>query len=457
MRITLINPNHRFESDPTTKMVLPPLGLAYLAAYLEKTGVKVSIIDANAENLTPIRTARKALTQKPELIGIGAVTNTIRDAWEIAQKIKNKKTVPVILGGVHPTILPEESLKKGFIDMVIRGEGEIALADLASGKPKRKIAGLSYKKGKKIAHNPPAPLIKNLDSLPFPARHLLLIEKYSTIGAKQTPYASMISSRGCPYDCSFCSVQAIAGRAFRARSPESVLAEIDHLVKDYGIREINIVDDNFTLDSARVEKICKLLIKRDYDLVLKNGNGVRIDSLSYPLLQLMKKAGWYLLAFGIESGNQTILDKNNKGLKLTKVRQVVRWCRKIGIETEGFFIIGLPSETPETIKETINFAKGLDLDEAQFNILIPFVRTKAREMIEKEGKILTNDWNLYNPYGQPVFEMNKLTPQFMLKMQQKAYREFYLRPKILIKQTQKSNFWGRIKAGLPVMFARFRR
>jgi len=183
MRITLINPNHRFESDPTTKMVLPPLGLAYLAAYLEKTGVKVSIIDANAENLTPIRTARKALTQKPELIGIGAVTNTIRDAWEIAQKIKNKKTVPVILGGVHPTILPEESLKKGFIDMVIRGEGEIALADLASGKPKRKIAGLSYKKGKKIAHNPPAPLIKNLDSLPFPARHLLLIEKYSTMRA----------------------------------------------------------------------------------------------------------------------------------------------------------------------------------------------------------------------------------------------------------------------------------
>jgi len=455
--ITLINPNHCFKSDPTTKMVLPPLGLAYLAAYLEKTGVEVSIVDANVEKLTPIQTARRALTQKPKLVGISAVTNTIKEAWEIAQQIKKKKNIPIVLGGVHPTILPEESLKKNFIDMVIRGEGEIALADLTSGKTKRRIASLSFKKGKKIVHSPQAPLIKNLDTLPFPARHLLPTEKYASIGSKQVPFTTMLSSRGCPYHCSFCSVQATGGPRWRPRSPENVLAEIDHLVKDYGVREINFADDNFTLDPTRVEKICQLLIKRNYDLILKNSNGVRLDSLTYPLLQLMKKAGWYLLAFGIESGNQQILDKNNKELKLTKVRQVVHWCQKIGIDTTGFFIIGLPGETPTTIKKTIDFAKSLDLDEAQFNILIPFVGTRVREIIEKEGKILTNDWHFYNPYAQPVFKMAKLTPSLMLKSQQRAHRQFYLRPKILLKQIQKGHFLGRIKAGLPVMFAQLRK
>lgn len=454
--ITLINPNHRFKSDPTTKMVLPPLGIAYLAAYLEKTGVEVSILDANVENLTPVQAAIRALAQKPKLVGISAVTNTIKEAWEIAQQIKKKRDVPIVLGGIHPTILPEESLKKNFIDMIIRGEGEIALADLASGKAKKRIAGLSFKKGKKIVHNPPAPLIKNLDALPFPARHLLPMEKYATIGSKRVPFATMLSSRGCPYRCSFCSVQAITGPRWRPRSPENILAEIDHLVKDYRVREINFADDNFTLDPTRVEKICQLLIKRNYDLIFKNSNGVRVDSLTYHLLQLMKKAGWYHLAFGIESGNQKILDKNHKRLKLTRARQAIRWCKKIGIKTLGFFIIGLPGETPTTLDETIEFAKSLDLDEAQFNIFVPFVGTQAREMIEKEGEILTDDWHLYNPYAQPVFKMGKLTPTLMFKSQQRAYRQFYLRPKILLKQIQKGHFLGKIKASLPVMFVRLR-
>lgn len=451
-QITLINPNHCLTADPTTKMILPPLGLAYLAAALEKKGLGVTILDANAQHLTPAQTARKALAQKPTLIGLSAVTNTIKEAWAIARLIKKKKDISLVLGGVHPTILPQESLKKNFVDLVIRGEAEISLTQLASGKPKTKIAGLSFKKGKKIIHNPPAPLIKNLDSLPFPARHLLPMAKYTTIGAKQTPYATLISSRGCPYHCSFCSVQLIAGSRWRFRSPKNVLAEIDDLVKDYGVREINILDDNFTLDPARVEKICRLLIKRNYDLVLKNGNGVRIDSLTYPLLALMKKAGWYLLAFGIESGDQAILDKNNKGLKLTKVRQVINWCQKIGLQTEGFFIIGLPGETPASIKKTINFAKSLALDEAQFNILTPFIGTQARKLIQKEGRILSNDWKAYSAWLAPVFELKGLSPQMMLKKQKQAYQQFYFRPRTILKQMSKPNFWPKVKAGLPIIF-----
>lgn len=455
MRVTLINPNHHFEADPTTKMVLPPLGLAYLAACLERAKIEVAIIDANAENLTPPEVVKKVLISKTDLVGIGAVTNTINEAWKIAQQIKKKKNIPIVLGGIHPTVLPVESLKKDFIDMVICGEGENALVELASGKPKSKIAGLSFKKNQKIIHNQPSLLLKNLDLLPLPARHLLPMEKYGSIGARRTPYTTLISSRGCPYSCSFCSTRKISGRLFRLRSSKSVILEIDHLVKTYGVREINIVDDNFTLDKARVEQICRLLIKRGYDLILKNGNGVRIDSLTYPLLKLMKKAGWHLLAFGIESGNQAILDQNNKGLKLTKVRQVIGWCQKLGIETEGFFIIGLPGETPETIQETIDFAKSLHLDEVQFNILIPFLGTPARELIKKEGRILTDDWSAYNAWIRPVFELDRLSPEQLLKKQKQAYRGFYLRPQMLLKQALKPNFWPKIKTSLPIFFPMF--
>ena len=450
--VILINPNHNVKADPTTKMILPPLGLAYLATCLEKNNVDVSILDANAENLTPFQVARRVLTKKPKLVGISAVTNTISEAWEIAREIKKKKDIPIIFGGIHPTLLPEESLDKGYVDFVLRGEAEKTLTDFVLGKDKTKIIGLSFKNGQKTIHNQTLPIIKNLDLQPFPARHLLPLEKYITIGAKRTPYATLISSRGCPYQCSFCSTRAIAGQNFRPRSAENVLAEIDQLVQDYGVREINILDDNFTLNPARVDKICRLLIKRGYDLLLKNGNGVRLDSLTYPLLALMKKAGWYLLAFGIESGDQSILKKNLKNLKLAKVRQVINWCRKLGIQTEGFFIFGLPGETPASIKKTINFAKSLALDEAQFNILTPFVGTKAREMIQKEGRILTNDWAFYNAWSAPVFELKGLSPEEMLRKQKQAYRQFYLRPKILLKQMFKPNFWPKAKAGLSVIF-----
>lgn len=451
-KIVLINPHHHFDKDPTTKMVLPPLGLAYLAAYLGDKGFLPIIIDANAENFTPAQVAKKVLTLKPDLVGIGAVTNTIFEAWTIAQLIKRKADLPLVLGGIHPTLMPDESLQKSFVDFVIRGEAEVSLTELATGIPKTEITGLSFKKGQKIIHNPPSPLTKNLDLLPFPARHLLPMEKYQTIGARYTPYATLISSRGCPYQCSFCSTRAIAGQSFRPRTAENVLAEIDQLVSDYGVREINILDDNFTLDPKRVEKICRLLIKRNYDLVLKNGNGVRIDSLTYPLLTLMKKAGWYSLAFGIESADQQILNKNNKSLRLPKVRQVIGWCRKLGIETLGFFIIGLPGETPKTLAKTINYAKNLSLDDAQFNLLIPFPGTPARKMIAQEGRILTSNWQDYNAYRRPVFELNNLTPDLMIKFQQQAYRHFYLRPKTLLKQFIKGRMWEKIKAGLKIMF-----
>lgn len=450
-KIVLINPNHIFAKDPTTKMVLPPLGLAYLAASLEKKGHRVIIIDANAENLRPIKVVEKVAANKPGLVGIGAVTNTIHETWRIAKLVKKLK-IPLVLGGIHPTILPEESLKKDFVDFVIRGEAETSLVQLASDNKLTIIAGLSYKKGAKIIHNRPAALRRDLDSLPFPARHLLPLEKYQTIGAKITPYATLISSRGCPFGCSFCSTRAVAGQSFRPRSPENVISEIDHLVKNYGVREINILDDNFSLDPARVEKICQLLIKRNYPLVLKNGNGVRLDSFTYSLLNLMKKAGWHSLAFGIESGSQEILNHNLKSLKLERVLQVIKWCQKLKIQTFGFFILGLPGETERSIAKTIEYAKSLPLDEAQFNLLIPFPGSPAREMIANQGKILTSDWQCYNAYSKPVFELKNLNPELMPQYQRRAYRQFYLRPKIIINQIYKGHILDKIKAGLPVMF-----
>src|SRR3989338_3831129 len=319
MKVLLIAPNYlnvySYVSEEAT-MILPPLGLAYIGGYLRHKEIPTQILDLAAMRFTDEQEKEAIKQSGAEFVAIAATTNTILEAYALAKKAKEVlPNCKVAVGGPHPTMMPERTLQEfPEIDYCIVSEAEETTLELTQGKKDKDILGIAYrdKKGN-IKVNMPRPLIQNLDKLPFPARDLLPLEKYWTPGVRRYPFATIMTSRGCPYSCTFCSNFRTQGKQFRFRSPENVLAEIDELVKKYKVKEINILDDNFTFINKRVEEICDGLIKRNYDLELKTGNGIRADRVTPELLKKMKQAGFYIVAFGIEAGNSEILKKMRKG------------------------------------------------------------------------------------------------------------------------------------------------
>jgi anaerobic magnesium-protoporphyrin IX monomethyl ester cyclase len=457
-RVLLVNPNYRkvykYVSEEAT-MIEPPLGLAYIASLLRQRGIETKILDAAALNLENSEVKSYAEKFQPSIIGISAATNTIELAYEIANAVKKPK-IKVVVGGPHTSIMPEQTLKEcKAIDIAVKGEGEYAMLEIARRKRLRGIAGITYRKGGRIIKNKDRELIKNLDELPFPARYLLPLGKYYSVGIRHYPFTTMVTSRGCPYNCNFCVNYTVLGKCFRARSVENVMGEIDELVKKYHVKEIDIIDDNFTVNMERAEKICDELIKRRYNLIWKMGNGIRADRVNEQLIRKMKKAGCYLIAFGIESGNKDILKKINKGENLQEITKAIKWCKKYGIQTEGFFIIGNLDDNKRTMQDTIDFAKKLDLDIAQFQIFIPLPGSSYESIIRKEGKIFAKSWRDYNAFGKPIFQHRALTPELMEKMQKKAYKEYYLRPRMMLKKIidirTPRQFLAYLKAGMAVL------
>ncbi len=436
-RVLLINPNYRkvykYVSEEAT-MIEPPLGLTYIAAVLRQNNIEVKILDAAALNLENAQIERYVGKFQPDVIGITASTNTIVLAYEIAEIVK-KPEIKVVVGGPHTSILPEQTLEEcKSIDIAVKGEGEYVILEIAQGKELSEIDGITYRKDNEIIKNKDRVLIENLDELPFPARDLLPLDKYESVGIRRYPFATMITSRGCPYSCNFCVNYTVLGKRFRYRSVKNIMQEIDELVNKYHIREIDIIDDNFTVIPERAEKICDELIKRKYDLIWKLGNGIRADRVNERLLMKMKKSGCYLVAFGIESGNEEILKGINKGESLQQIVQAIRWAKKYGMETEGFFILGNLGDNEKTMQQTIDFAKKLDLDIAQFQVFIPIPGSSYEQIIKKEGKIFAKSWKDYNAFGKPIFQHGKLTPELMEKMQKKAYKEYYFRPRMIMKK-----------------------
>lgn len=458
MKVLLINPNYRkvyrYVAEEAT-MIEAPLGLAYIASVLRKNNFDVRILDAAALNLSDMQIKRAVDKCNPGIVGITAATNTITLAYDIANSIKTNKRL-IVVGGPHTSILPEQTLKEcKSIDIAVRGEGEYAMLEIAQKKPLKKIRGISYRKGNRIIKNKDRDFIKNLDELPFPARDLLPLDKYYSVGIRRYPFATMITSRGCPYNCNFCVNYTVLGKGFRARSVENVMQEIDYLVKKHHVREIDINDDNFSVDMTRAERICDELIKRKHDLIWKMGNGIRADRLNENLVRKMKKAGCYLIAFGIESGNPKILKDINKGESLEQITTAIKWCKKYRILTEGFFIIGNLGDNEKTMQDTINFAKKLDLDIAQFQVFIPLPGSSYEGIIRKEGRIFAKSWKEYNAFGRPIFEHKDLSPELMERMQKKAWKEYYLRPMMIIKKILEirtpKQFVAYAKAGLAVL------
>lgn len=437
-------------------IVTPPLGLAYIGAVLEEAGHKVEILDTIALNWkTPIKIkGRIHLGQKwedisddikrskPDAVGISCPFSCqSRNAHKVAELVKAYDTdVPVIMGGAHPSTLPKSVLQDQNVDYVVIGEGELTMLNLlktlSKGASFNEIDGFAYREKGKTVINPKKKFIEDIDSLPLPARHLLPMKEYFNAEAPhgpelmRKPFTSMITSRGCPFNCVFCSIHTIWGRRWRPRSPDNVLLEIEHLIDVYKIREIHFEDDNLTLDKRRMEKICDLILDRGLDIKWFTPNGVAIWTLDKNLLEKMKKSGCYKLCFGIESGCPQTLQFIKKPINLTHARQVIHWANDVGIWTHGFFVIGFPYETKEAIYETLRFAVESDLDFASFFIATPLPGTRLLEIVKKEGLIE----NALNWADLDVFNATLNTKFFTVEEINSLQRNLYvsfLRKRIL--------------------------
>ncbi len=433
MRVLFFQPNY------DSHVIHPPLGLGYLAAFLEEQGHHVSLFDGTLERAVVADFVQAVQAYRPDLIGFSVLTRGHHQVRKIIQVLKKKfKKIPMMVGGTQITALAREALLDLGADFAIVGEGELTVAELAemlqSGQKNfSRIKGLAYRTaGGQVRINSRRELIPDLDSLPFPAWHLMPPEKYRIVPilepAKALPIAPMITSRGCPYNCSFCASNVTWQRRIRFRSPENVLTEIKMLKEDFGVKEIHFSDDNFTMDIERAEKICDLLIKEKINLPWQCPNGVRLDRLTLPLLRKMKKSGCYAVGLGIESGNQAILKKVNKQLDLRLVPRVLKNLKKAGIESYGFFILGLPGDTRETIEETINFAIRHSFDRAWFNIFAPYPGSPAFNRWRGKRSLKAINWEAHD-CSTAVAVTSDLSLKEIEKLQRQALWRFYLRPK----------------------------
>jgi radical SAM superfamily enzyme YgiQ (UPF0313 family) len=459
IKVLLVKPHFRdmYTEFRTVATEYPPLGLMYLASYLEKNGHEMKILDMSAEKKTDNDLIKITEDFQPDVVGFTVTTPLSNRSHQLAALVKNSlKDVFIIFGGPHPTALPEEELSDKNVDFVIRSEGEISCSSLINKKCKNvdDVLGLSYKKNDKIIHNPNQPYIETLDKLPFPAYHLINIKKYFFVDARKYPLAPLLTSRGCPFGCIYCN-KNISGRLFRARSAKNVVDEIEHLINNYDIREIHILDDAMTTIASRMTEICNEIKLRGIDILFDASNGIRADSVTFDLLKKMKDIGFYKVAFGIESGNENIRNNIKKNLNIEQVKEAVKWSKKIGLEVWGFFIIGLPGETRKSVEETLNLAIDLDLDVAKFYVTTPMPGTELFETWKKAGFIKTFKWSEYSFYKKPVYELPNMSADEILELHKYCFKKFYLRPKYLLKKMRTissiKHFMFMSKAGIDIL------
>lgn len=446
LRILLINP------PQSTRYPQPPIGLALIAAILEKEGYSVSLLDANALQLKPEDVA--GAVSDADIVGITSVTPTIGAALYIAHFLKrDNPDIKIVLGGPHVTLLPEETMNSSSdIDFIIRGEGDETVIELMrsieNGQPLDDVSGISYKTEGKIVHTPDRTSNVDMDSLPYPAYHLLPWKKYRPHPphGMSLPFGAIVTSRGCPYRCAYCS-KPIFGSRFRAQSPERVVEEMAYLHEKFGVKEIAFYDDTFTLDKERAHAIAEKILEKGLKVAWTCET--RVNLVDKELLEHMKQAGCYSVAYGIESASPQIIEVLRKDITLEQVEKAVRDSREVGLQVVGYFMLGSPGETPDTIRKTIDYAKRLKVDFAQFSITTPFPGTELYDiyMRDKEENI---PWEKFVYAGTdspatPVFESILLSRQDLQIWIRCAYREFYLRPSYLWQRLKRCTSWGEIK------------
>jgi radical SAM superfamily enzyme YgiQ (UPF0313 family) len=408
-----------------------PLGIAHIAAYLKSKNIDVSILDADAENLSLEETEQRIREINPDIVGITSMTPTIHDDLEVA-RIAKKLGCIVVMGGPHINAMPEETMEFDFIDFAIRGEGEIPMFNLIEALKKEKsfeeVPGLIYRdENHKTIMNPPY-IHQSLDELPFPARDLLPYEKYFSLISKGR-LTTVCAGRGCPFTCGFCFKQP-SDKKCRFRSPKSVADEIQEVISKYGIEEVNFVTDTLTLEKSFIEGFCNEIIQRN--IKISWIAPTRVDCIDPELIKLMKKAGCRSLRFGVESGSSEILKLMNKKIDLEQAIKVFKWAKQEKIETFAYMIIGYLNETEETVKQTLKFVKKLKPDLLMYNVATPLPCTKLFEQAIEAGVIEKDYWQKF------LKDKNYPRIPYLFKDTEKwidkAYKEFFFSPSFVIKK-----------------------
>ncbi len=422
-RVLLISPKYN------GYIVAPHLGLGYLASALLKRGHSVRVIDGLREEVTYD-------PKEYDWVGLTSMTTYFPEMVE-AVKLAKSFGLPTVIGGPHPIANPEQALVQSGADFACMAEGELLINELVEGKAPSHIEGLVYWKDGTPCRTCAKPTFyPDIDDFGEPAWDFIDPRSYPKAPhgmiARRFPLAPIITSRGCPYSCTYCSAPITAGKKMRWRSVNAVIDEIAMLHGKYGVREIQIEDDNFTIKRDRVFEFCEALIRQKLDVIWSLPNGVRIDRLDPDMLGLMKRSGCYLMSLGIESANQRILDLVKKRLNVELVRKVVGWVSDAGIESCGFFMIGFPTETREEIQKTVDFALSLPLSRANFTKVTPLPGTELYELWKQEyaqGEEV--DWSTFNFYTFNP-KMAKVNPEELSKIQRRANRKFYLKPSTIL-------------------------
>ncbi len=435
--VMLINPYDENALKNALGFITPPVNLMYLASSLEKNSFNVKIFDDDLLQRGYENVSKMVEKINPKLVGVTANTSTIRSAMRYVDIIK--KLLPdtlTVIGGPHATFMPYETLKSsGNLDAIVMGEGEETMVDLANQSNREymnldEVKGIVYRdlKENNLKTTPKRPLIKDLDSLPFPARHLVPFEAY---GSSQDQTGGIITSRGCVYNCNYCSSSRIMGKKFRSRSPDNILDEIEELVNKYNINDIGFMDDTFMLNKRRADDIANEIKARDVDISFVASS--RVDRVDSSTLQNLKSAGLKTIYYGVESGSQRILDLMKKGITIKQAENAVKIAKNAGLEVLTSFILGYPGETEDDIDKTINFSTKLNSDYCQYSILTPFPGTPIyNELIDKD-LIDNEDWHKYTVL-KPIlkYEDMGLSKKMVEKKLTTAYLKFYTRPKYLL-------------------------
>lgn len=453
----------------------PPLGILYIAAFLEEEGHKVKIFDQRIK----LDILNDILEFNPDIVGFTCVTGAYNQGLQLSRQIKGERPSTIIVfGGPHPTALPEDVVKEQSIDFVIVNEGEIPMRDLCQEilpwKKKEKpranyqaINNIYYKENGNFLNTSLRNYLtpKGLDKLPYPAWDLIDVEKYFHPGrsyglfVKSHRNLPVLLSRGCPNTCTYCC--RVMGQKFRPRSWQKAIEEIQYIVTRFKLKEVHIIDDNFTFDKERAIKILDEIKKLNLGIYIKFSNGIRADKVDFELLKKMKEAGCYTVAFGIESGSSRTLNMMKKNLSLEKVKESVNLAKNLGFLVSGNCIIGYPGETMQDINESLDFFKSLKLDSMAIAPLVPFPGTEVRKICEEKGYLTENaiDWNNYvfalnDPV--PLISTEYLTSTDIRKIIKQTYRSFYLQPSRIYTILRNVSSLKKLITGMKIMMRSFK-
>ncbi len=394
------------------RVYMPPLGIGYIASVLEEAGHEVTLVSLTTLPVPKLADIRELVRRfRPHVVGHTALSPSANSSRVLFEAIRSEDpNVLLVAGGAHPTALPEHTITWMGADIAVLREGEHTFLELVTalekGRDLKEVDGIVYKENGEIRYTAMRPFEPNIDVFPFPAWHLIKPETYPQVPPqgmlKSPPATMMITSRGCPYECSFCASFRTLGRAHRLRNPSKVVDEMQLLRERHGIREIMLVDLNFTFTRNHAVAVCNEMLKRNFTTTWKTLSGFRIDHVDEELLKLFKQTGCYQVIFGIESFNQSSLNRLNKDLDVRIVHEKIHMAKRIGLNTASFFIIAMPGETEAQARYTMRMARKSPLDFAGFFCWTPMPGAADWEAFEKTIDLYSFQWEKLN-YDEAVY------------------------------------------------------